>query len=246
VGKYEKPMSAYRRRPTQSQIISSFLPKIKSIAISLKTTLPKNVELNDLIQEGVIGLLGVIERYDPEKGASFSTYAMKRIKGAMYDYLRSIDWIPRKTRHMLKEVEKAYMSLEGELNRIPTESEIAEYVGVTEDEVKHINSEMSRRQLLNLDGFINEDDEDFTELISSDSFNPEENFMEEEMMAKLSEEISRLKDREKLLLSLYYVEELNFKEVAEVLGVTESRISQIHSGIMIKLKKRMKEVLGNE
>ncbi len=246
MGKYENPISAYRKKPTQEQVITSFLPRIKSIAISLKATLPKNVELNDLIQEGVMGLIGIIDKYDPEKGATFFTYALKRIKGAMYDYLRGIDWIPRKTRHMLKEVEKAYIVLEGEYNRNPTEIEVADYLGVTEDDIKTTNSEMSRRQLLNLDGFINDEDEDYTDFISSDENSPEDNYLHEEMLIKLSDEIDRLKDREKLLLSLYYVEELNFKEIAKVLGVTESRISQIHSGIMIKLKNKMREILGND
>ena len=228
-GKYQKKMSS-------TEMIKHFLPRIKAIAISLKSSLPENVELDDLIQEGLIGLLNVRERYDPSRGASFFTFAMKRVRGAMYDYLRKIDWIPRNTRHLMKKVEGAMIELQSEDGEFPSSERIQKHLGLSEKEVTLALNEMSRRQLLNLD--------DFTEFFSSTTNTPEENYFKEELTEQLKEEIKELKERERQILSLYYVEELNFKEIAEILSVTESRISQIHRSIMLKLKDRMNLFLG--
>jgi len=236
----------YSKKITSEDIIERFIPKIKAIAISLKTTLPENVEVDDLVQEGLIGLLNVQERYDPGRGATFFTFAMKRIRGAMYDYLRKIDWIPRNTRHLMKQVEKALMELEGRDGELPDEKKVAGYLDIPLRDVQLALKEMSRRQLLNLDGFLTEDSEDFTEIFPGKSKTPEEVYNKAELNEQLQIEIEGLKERERNLLSLYYVEDLNFKEIAEVFGVTESRISQIHRSIMVKLKKRMQIFLGNE
>jgi len=237
--KYQKDMSS-------TDMIKHFLPRIKAIAVSLKSSLPQNVEIDDLIQEGLIGLLNVRERYDPSRGASFFTFAMKRVRGAMYDYLRKIDWVPRNTRHLMKQVEGAMIELQSVDGEFPNAQRIEEHLGLTSKDVSLALNEMSRRQLLNLDGFLSDDSEDFTEFFSSQDSTPEEVYYKEELTDQLKREIETLKERERQILSLYYVEELNFKEIAEILSVTESRISQIHRGIMLKLKEKMNRFLGRE
>lgn len=232
---------------SKEELIKTILPKIKWLAVSISRDLPKSVEIDDLIQEGVIGLLNAIENYDPTKGASFITYAMKRIKGAMYDYLRRIDWMPRGIRKKLKEVEEAILVLEGKLQRVPDDKEIAEYLNINEKEVKNIKKEMARRQIFSLDSYLFDDKEDTPiEYIRSDSLNPEEKYENEEIISALKKAISRLPEREQLVMSLYYDEELNFKEIGKVLNVSESRISQMHSAALVKIKAYMKEYLGSD
>jgi RNA polymerase sigma factor for flagellar operon FliA len=247
------PYKKYQKSMTSDELVRYFLPRIKAIAISLKSSLPENVEVDDLIQEGLIGLLNVRERYDDSKGAAFFTFAMKRVRGAMYDYLRKIDWIPRNTRHLMKKVENGIIELQNIDGQYPDEEKLMSHLNLTRKEVTLALKEMSRRQLLNLDGFLadsgskgDSDSEDFTEVFSSDAKSPEEVYYKEELEEQLKVEISQLKERENMILSLYYVEELNFKEIAMILGVTESRISQIHRSIMIKLKSKMNTFLGKD
>ena len=222
----------------EERIIREFLPKIRALAVSLSYQLPKNVSVDDLVQEGLMGLLSSFKSYDPSKGASFSTYALKRVKGAMLDYLRKIDWIPRTLRRRMKELEEATLILENKLGRIPDDKELAEYLKMEEEEIKKIRNELVRRQLLSLDSYLFEDDESVhVELVQSDEMSPDVVYEKEELRENLREAIKELSERERLILALYYVEELNFKEIGKILGVSESRISQIHSSIMSKLKK---------
>jgi len=222
----------------KERIIREFLPKIKALAVSLSYQLPKNVSIDDLIQEGLMGLLSSFENYDPSKGASFSTYALKRIKGAMLDYLRKLDWVPRNLRKKMKELEEAVLILEDKLGKIPDDKELAEYLNMEEGEVRKIRNELVRRQLLSLDSYIFEDDESVhVELVQSNEKSPDVIYEKEELREKLKEAIEQLSERERLVLALYYVEELNFKEIGKILGVSESRISQIHSSVISKLKR---------
>ncbi len=222
----------------KERIIREFLPKIKALAVSLSYQLPKNVSIDDLIQEGLMGLLSSFENYDPSKGASFSTYALKRIKGAMLDYLRKLDWVPRNLRKKMKELEEAVLILEDKLGKIPDDKELAEYLNMEEGEVRKVRNELVRRQLLSLDSYIFEDDESVhVELVQSNEKSPDVIYEKEELREKLKEAIEQLSERERLVLALYYVEELNFKEIGKILGVSESRISQIHSSVISKLKR---------
>jgi len=241
-----KLFSKLKDSDSKEKLIKTMLPKIKWLAISISRDLPKSVEIDDLVQEGVIGLLNAIENYDPTKRASFTTYAMKRVKGAMYDYLRRIDWMPRGIRKKLKEVEEAILVLEGKLQRIPDDKEIAEYLNMDEKEVKNIKREMARRQIFSLDSYLFDNRGDtLVEYVESDSLNPEEEYESEEIIEALKKAISKLSEREQLVISLYYDEELNFKEIGKILNVSESRISQIHSAALIKIKNYMKEILGS-
>ena len=239
--------SRFKDLNSKEKIIEVMLPKIKWLATSISRDLPKSVEVDDLVQEGVIGLLSALENYDPTKGASFTTYAMKRIRGAMYDYLRKIDWMPRGVRKKLKEVEEAILVLEGKLQGIPDDKEIANYLDMSEKEVKNIKKEMSRRQIFSLDSYLFDENEDsLIEHIESTEPNPEQKYEREEIIEALKNSISKLSEREQLVISLYYNEELNFKEIGKVLNVSESRISQIHSAALIKIKKYMREFLGSD
>ena len=234
--------SSYKQnRLTKDQLIQMILPKIKALATNVKATLPKSVEVSDLVQEGVVALINAFDRYDESKGASFATFALTRIKGAMYDYLRSIDWLPRKTRHQIKEIEKAYFELEAKNGATPSEEEIADYLELTLEEVRISRMDMNCKQLLDLDNYLNPDETDFTETIVSEELNPEQQFEKDEKRERLKSYIARLSEREQLVISLYYIEELNLKEIALVLGVTESRVSQILSKALRTLKHWIEE-----
>ncbi len=223
----------------KDQIVRNFLPKIKAIAINLYNTLPKSVDLDDLIQEGVIGLLQSYERYDPTHGATFYTYALTRIKGSMLDYLRRIDWLPKEIRHLIKKYEEfIYQNQEEQLS----DEEIAEKLDVSLSDLQKIKYSINKSQILELDNYLLNIGEDFIEAKEKDYENdPEIGAYKEILENELKEQIQTLKEKEQLVLSLYYEKELTFKEIGEVIGVSESRISQIHSAIIIKLKKKMNQ-----
>jgi len=235
-----------QNRLTKDQLIQMILPKIKALASNVKSTLPKSVEVSDLVQEGVVALINAFDRYDETKGASFTTFALTRVKGAMYDYLRSIDWLPRKTRRQIKEIEKAYFELEAKNGATPTEEEIAEYLKLPLEEVQTTRMDMNCKQILDLDNYLSPDETDFTETIVSEELKPEQQFEKDERRDRLKSFISSLTEREQLAISLYYIEELNLKEIALVFGVTESRVSQIMSKALRTLKHRIEEAEAEE
>jgi RNA polymerase sigma factor for flagellar operon FliA len=222
------------------------LPKIKVLAMNVKATLPKSVEVSDLIQEGVVALINAFDRYDETKGASFSTFALTRVKGAMYDYLRNIDWLPRKTRHQIKEIERAYFELEANKGSTPTEEEVAAYLSISIDEVRTSRMDMNCKQLLDLDNYLSPDESEFTDSIVSEEPTPEQHYEREEKKEHLKALISELPEREQLVISLYYTEELNLKEIALILGVTESRVSQVLSKTLRTLKFKIEEAEKEE
>lgn len=225
----------------EEQLVKEFIPKIKIIALNLKSTLPKNVELDDLIQEGIIGLIQSYRRFKPEKGVSFYTYALKRIKGAMLDYLRKIDWLPKETRSLVKKYEDlVYESKEDEYL---DDDFIAKKLHIDLGDLNKIKFSISKRQILNLDDYFSSDEEEPWSEENEEENDPEVVAYKEIFKEKLKKSISMLTDREKLILSLYYDEGLTFKEIGKVLEITESRVSQLHSSIIIKLKKK---VMGSE
>ncbi|ABV33183.1 MULTISPECIES: FliA/WhiG family RNA polymerase sigma factor [Pseudothermotoga] len=223
-------------RTNEEEIIKEMLPSVKRIAMDLLHTLPKNVEVDDLIQEGVLALLSAIRRYDPKKGVSMYSFVVKRIKGAMYDYLRKIDWMPRNLRKNVKEVEKAIHELENHLNKHPSIEEIALHTGLSTNEVKRALDETVRKQLLRLDEFIYEGLDSFSDIIKADD-EPSENAFREIILEKVAEAIRTLSKREQLVLSLRFEQDLSLKEIGTVIGVSESRVSQILSSSLIKIKR---------
>ncbi|AGL49829.1 RNA polymerase sigma factor for flagellar operon [Thermotoga maritima MSB8] len=211
-------------------MIRSLLPFIKRIAEDLAQTLPPNVEVDDLIQEGIVAALSSLERYDPSK-ASFTTFIMKRVKGAMYDYLRKIDWMPRNLRKNVKMIERVIYESE----EFPSDEEIARKTGLELKEVVRARNEMMRKQLLMIDAMEDE--------IVLKTEGPDENAYRELLVEEMKKAIEKLSDKEKLVLSLRFEKGLSLKEIARVLGVSESRVSQIISKSLLKIKK---EVMGDD
>ncbi len=224
----------------KEKVVREYLPVIKRLALDLKQGLPPNVELDDLIQEGVLALLSSLERYDPKKGP-LHPFVMTRIKGAMLDYLRRLDWLPRNLRRHIKEVERAIIEIESE-GREASNEEIAERTGLDVETVRAVRSEMVRKQILMLDSYLLDTDETILETIPSGE-TPEDVVMKEELMNAVKEAINRLSDREKLVLSLRYERELSLKEIGAVLGVSESRVSQIISVALAKVKRFLGEMI---
>ncbi|MDO7977336.1 FliA/WhiG family RNA polymerase sigma factor [Oceanotoga sp. DSM 15011] len=224
-------------RLDKDQVVKNFLPKIKVIALNLMTNLPKSVELDDLIQEGVIGLLQSYERYDPKHGATFYTYAMTRIRGAMLDYLRKIDWLPKEVRHLVKKYEEFLVN---NSDSFYSDEEIQEKLNISKEELNKIKFSIKKSQILDLDMYILNHGEESIDLEKNDENDPEIIAYKEILKDELEENIKKLKEKEQLILSLYYEKGLTFKEIGEIIGVSESRISQIHSSIIIKLKTSIK------
>ncbi|MGB9789903.1 FliA/WhiG family RNA polymerase sigma factor [Thermotoga caldifontis] len=226
----------------EEQIIKELLPTVKRIASDLVQHLPKNVEVEDLIQEGVLALISAIRRYDPRRGVNLRTFLIKRIKGAMYDYLRNIDWMPRSLRRNIKEVEKAIYELESKLGRHPTVEEISLYTNLSNEEVIRAKNEMVRKQFLRLDEYLYDTYDSYSPDVAADS-EPLQDAYKQILLEQVTEAIKQLPQREQLVLSLRFEQELSLKEIGLILGVSESRVSQILSSALIKIKKY---VLGED
>jgi RNA polymerase sigma factor FliA len=236
-----------RDRALRDRLILTYAPLVKFVAGRLGATLPSHVDEQDLVSYGLLGLIGAIERFDPGREIKFETYAIARIKGAIIDELRSLDWVPRSVRTRAREIERAIAELERTLMRAPTDTEIAEKVGITEDELGDSLTEISRTSIAALDELWSPsgtgDQISLIDTIEDQSGpNPEVSLEQTELKEALGEAISRLPEREKLVVTLYYYEELTLREIGEVLGVTESRVSQLHTKAVLRLKARLSGV----
>jgi RNA polymerase sigma factor for flagellar operon FliA len=237
----------YRRthdRALRDRLILTYAPLVKFVAGRLGASLPAHVDEQDLVSYGLLGLIGAIERFDPDREIKFETYAIARIKGAIIDELRSLDWVPRSVRTRAREIERAIVELERGLLRAPTDAEIAAKVGLTERELEDSLAEIGRSSMAALDElWTPSGGGDQISLIDTieDTTGPDPEFSLEqtEMREALGEAIARLPEREKLVVTLYYYEELTLREIGEVLGVTESRVSQLHTKAVLRLKARL-------
>ena len=238
----------YRRDRDQGlrdRLVLTYAPLVKYVAGRLGSGLPAHVDENDLVSYGLLGLIGAIERYDPERDIKFETYAMARIKGSIIDELRAMDWVPRSVRARAREIERAIAELEKRLMRAPTDEEIAAKVGLTEDELAEALSEISRSSIAALDELwtVSSSGGDQIALIDTiedtEAPDPQGSLSATEMREAIGEAIARLPEREKLVVTLYYYEELTLREIGEVLGVTESRVSQLHTKAILRLKARL-------
>ena len=239
---------AYRRTKDQAirdRLILTYAPLVKYVAGRLGSGLPAHVDDDDLISYGLLGLIGAIERYDPDRDVKFETYAIARIKGAIIDELRAMDWVPRSVRSRARDIERAIAGLEAKLGRAPNDEEVAKQLGMTEDELDESLSEIGRSSIAALDELwtVSSTGGDRIALIDTieDTQGPEPQsaLAETEMKEALGEAIARLPEREKLVVTLYYYEELTLREIGEVLGVTESRVSQLHTKAILRLKARL-------
>ncbi len=233
-----------RDRQVRDRLILTYAPLVKFVAGRLGAGLPAHVDEQDLVSYGLLGLIGAIERFDPEREIKFETYAIARIKGAIIDELRSLDWVPRSVRTRAREIERAIAELERTLMRAPTDEEIAAKVGISEQELENSLSEISRSSMAALDELwtpsAGGDQIALIDTIEDDDApDPELSLEQTEMKEALGEAIVRLPEREKLVVTLYYYEELTLREIGEVLGVTESRVSQLHTKAVLRLKARL-------
>lgn len=225
-------------------IVAEFLPKIKSWTMRLKGTLPESVDADDLFSAASVGLLESLDRFDKSKNVTFSTFAERRIKGAMLDSLRNLDFLPRNLRTRLKSLDAKVKELTSSLGRHPSVAEIVEFTGVEEDDVYRLLGLHENEKMLSLDESVggNDDNSSLVDMIAGSSLSPEDEVMKESLTVRLAEEIDKLSDKERQVVSLYYYEELTMKEIAQVMDVTESRVSQINGSIMQKLRRRLKDL----
>jgi RNA polymerase sigma factor for flagellar operon FliA len=232
-------------RTLRDRLILTYAPLVKYVAGRLGSGLPAHVEEGDLVSYGLLGLIGAIERFDPARDIKFETYAIARIKGSIIDELRSMDWVPRSVRSRARDIERAIADLESRLARAPTDEEIAAKLGITEEEFQDALLEISRSSIAALDELWASPGSsgDAVALIDTiedpTAAEPQQAMAHTELREALGEAISRLPEREKLVVTLYYYEELTLREIGEVLGVTESRVSQLHTKAILRLKARL-------
>jgi RNA polymerase sigma factor FliA len=237
----------YRRtqdKAVRDRLILTYAPLVKYVAGRLGSGLPAHVDEGDLVSYGLLGLISAIERYDPARDIKFETYAIARIKGAIIDELRALDWVPRSVRSRAREIERAIAELEAKLGTAPTDEQIAEKIGITVEELGDSLTDISRSSIAALDELWSVSGEgDQVSLMDTiedtSGPRPAEALDETEMREALAEAIARLPEREKLVVTLYYYEELTLREIGEVLGVTESRVSQLHTKAILRLKARL-------
>ncbi len=226
----------------RDRLIVHYSPLVKYVAGRVASGLPQSVDQGDLVSYGIFGLIDAIDKFDTNRGIKFETYAVRRIKGAIIDELRSIDWVPRSVRTKARRVEQAYTTLEHRLLRTPSDAEVAAELGISQDELQDIFTQISFVGLVALDEVLGGGDgqsQTVGDTVADRSEGPVGTFEAEETKRMLAGAINRLGDREKLVLSLYYYEGLTLGEIGRVLGVTESRVSQIHTKAVLQLRARM-------
>jgi RNA polymerase sigma factor for flagellar operon FliA len=224
----------------REQLVQQYAPLVKRIAHHLMARLPANVQLEDLVQNGMFGLLDAFARYEEGLGAQFETYASQRIRGAMLDGLRENDWLPRSLRREMRRVENSLQRLEQQYGRPPSEGELAENLGMSLADYQKLLQEARGHRILYLDDFTDEEGEGFlARHLGSSEDDPVARLEDKNLRQALVRAIDALPEREKLLMALYYEEELNQKEIGEIMGVSESRICQLHSQAVSRIRGRL-------
>lgn len=232
----------------REHLILHYSPLVKYVAGRVGVGLPSNIEQADLVSYGIFGLIDAIEKFDLERAIKFETYAISRIRGAIIDELRAMDWIPRSVRSKARDVERAYAALESELHRAPTEREVADRLGIALKDLRAIFSQVSYVNVVALDELLGGGDRGESGGVSlgdslkdSKAVDPELAFEGEETKYLLARAIEQLGEREKIVVTLYYYEGLTLAEIGKVLGVTESRICQMHTKAVLQLRNRLAE-----
>ena len=235
---------AAQRKTSGDELIIQHAPLVKRIAYHLISRLPPNVQVEDLIQSGMVGLLEAARNYDSGQGASFETYAGIRIRGAMLDDIRKTDWAPRSVHRKARQVAEAVREIEHEKGRDAKDTEVAEKLGITLDEYHQILTDASGSKVFSFDELFaggEMEQRDVGELSAGHLPSPYEGIREEGFQRDLAEAIASLPERERLVMALYYDEELNLREIGEVLGVSESRVCQIHGQAMVRIRARLSD-----
>jgi len=229
----------------RERLVLAYAPLVKYVAGRMSSGLPAHVEEADLISYGLLGLISAIERFEPEREIRFETFAITRIKGSIIDELRSLDWVPRSVRAKAREIERANAKLEHQLHRAPTDSEMAEALESTVEEFQESLMKISNSSVVALDELwtVSDSSGDQVSLLDTikdpTAVDPAQEMDLTDMKDRLADAIARLPEREKLVVALYYYENLTLREIGEVLGVTESRVSQLHTKAVLRLKSRL-------
>jgi RNA polymerase sigma factor for flagellar operon FliA len=217
-------------------LITQHLPKVKYIADRMAAKLPPSVERDDLYGAGVVGLIDAVERFDASRGIAFTTFAEMRVRGAILDNLRSLDWASRNSRRRSREIQNAFTTVEQQKGESATEEEVAAQMRIPLTELRDSMREMRDLSVANLDETDTNTGLSLAELVSDKNNSPLQNLEESEARHLLTEAIDRLPEKERKIIALYYVEELNMKEIGEVMGVSESRVSQLRTQAIIRLR----------
>jgi RNA polymerase sigma factor for flagellar operon FliA len=230
----------------KERLILTYAPLVKYVAGRMSAALPSHVDETDLISYGLMGLIAAVERFDPERQVKFETYAVTRIKGSIIDELRSLDWVPRSVRARARAIEQKSTELEHKLHRAPTDHELASALEMNIDEFQTAINQISNSSIVALDEMWNvnagTDSVALIDTIGDQGMNdPGELLENAQLRETLADAIARLPDREKIVVSLYYYDHLTLREIGEVLGVTESRVSQLHTKAILRLKGRLQD-----
>lgn len=234
-----------RSKAAREALILKYAPLVKYVAGRVAIGLPPNVDTDDLVSFGIFGLIDALEKYDPSKGIKFETYAIARIRGAILDGLRSNDWVPRSVRQKARELERVCAELEHRLGRSATDAEICAAMNLTMEQFHELLAEVSCTTLTSLDElwFVHGNEEESVrvmDLVRDAESNDPIRLMEiEDLKRELAEAIAKLPERERLVVALYYYEGLTLKEIGEILEVSESRVSQIHTKAILRLRGRL-------
>jgi RNA polymerase sigma factor for flagellar operon FliA len=226
----------------KNQLLTDHMPLVKRLAHHMKAKLPPSVEVDDLVQAGMIGLLDAISRYEETHGAQFETYAVLRIRGAMLDELRNSDWLPRSMRQNMRKIEAAMATLQQKLGHPPTESEVAKLLKLSLADYQDMLADGGGHQLVYYEDFHDDDGNDsFLDRYAVDDDDPLRALLDTDFRQAVIDAIDALPPREKILMGLYYEEEMNLKEIGAVMGVSESRVSQLHTQAVARLRASLRE-----
>ncbi|MDI2028505.1 RNA polymerase sigma factor WhiG [Saccharopolyspora sp. TS4A08] len=238
---------AFGERPTQElrdRLVLHYAPLVKYVAGRVGTGLPSHVEVSDLIQSGIFGLVDAIEKFEPERGLKFETYAMQRIRGAILDDLRAQDWVPRSVRSRARDVERALERLEAKLQRTATDSELAEELELSIEELRELFAQLQMTSVVALDDLIGAGhaQSSLAETLPDDrAEDPVAALVDRDSRRQLAEAVERLSERDRVVVTLYYFENLTLAEIGRVLGVTESRVCQLHTRAVLRLRTKLTE-----
>jgi RNA polymerase sigma factor for flagellar operon FliA len=232
--------AASRSLELRNQLVMQYVHLVKAIVLRLIPTYRKYVDFDDLMSCGLIGLMDAIDKFDVSKEVKFETYATLRVKGEIIDQIRKMDWAPISLRQKIKRIEEGFETLEARNGRAATETEVAEYVSMSVDDVKRTLDESHTFNIICLDEIL-VDRVKSEELLASSEGSPEENLELSEMKETLGRYVEALPERERLVVSMYYADEMTLKEIGAAMGVSESRISQIHSKALMTLRTKMKQ-----
>ncbi|MFC4080085.1 FliA/WhiG family RNA polymerase sigma factor [Amycolatopsis samaneae] len=229
---------------SRDRLVLHYAPLVKYVAGRVGTGLPTHVDVGDLVQSGIFGLVDAIEKFDPDRGLRFETYAMQRIRGAILDDLRSQDWVPRAVRSKAKEAERALERLGARLHRTPTDAELATELDITVDELRDFYGQLQLTSVVALEDLVAAG-KDSGSLVDSlpddDAVDPVAVLVDQDNRRQLAQAIAQLTERDKIVVSLYYFESLTLAEIGKVLGVTESRVSQLHTRAVMRLRAKLVE-----